>query len=249
MLRSFNIEVAEQIIEINALFSRMYNISRDYITTKKEKPIISLQCTIQDYDKAAAKYEAEYKRMAPCDVYLEEYALLEMVSDILIEYNTLLMHGAAVCYGDGAFLFTGKSCVGKTTHALKWTENLADAYIINGDKPYIRIFEDKESPMIYGSPWRGKEGYGINTKSPLKAIVYLIQSENNMIRQVPISEAFSFLYQQVYRPSSVEKMRKTLRLIKLLDEKVGFYVFNVNNFKDDCFQTVYNTLLGGIREE
>jgi len=48
---------------------------------------------------------------------------------------------------------------------------------------------------------------------------------------------------QTYQPKDVEKLTKTLRLLKSLDHKVRFYQFRFNNLKPDAFQTSYHELV------
>ena len=239
-MRSFKIGIAGKIVEINAVFSRLYNICRNYIA--EGDPIISLGCTMSDFDRAAILYEKTNKLPAPCDVYLEEYAMLDKLSNALIDYNILLIHGAAVCYNNAAYLFTGRSGIGKTTHALKWIENKPEAFIINGDKSFIRVFENGQQPLICGSPWNGKENLGTNVMVPLKAIVILSRADNNCITPISYRDAFTSIYSQIYRPVETNKMRKTLTMLKSLEESIQFFDFEINNFEEDCFPIAFNAL-------
>lgn len=242
-MRSFNVSIAGRIIGINAISMRVYNICKDFIVDEGESDF-TVQCTIEDFDRAVDQFEAEHHCCAPRAVYLEEFSVLEKVADGLIEYGAFLMHGAVLAVADKGIIFTAKSGTGKTTHILKWLDNCSNAYILNGDKPFILAENGNGCPKVCGSPWKGKEEFGANKIVPLKAIVLMERAENNSIQKISFSEAFLFLYQQIYCPKDSEKMRKTLRLLQSLDGKVSFYRFSFNNFKEDCFKTVYDSVVG-----
>ncbi len=169
-------------------------------------------------------------------------ALLQRIADEYIDFDTLLMHGAAIAYENQAYIFTAPSGTGKTTHIAKWLDNCSDAFVINGDKPFIK-FSDNGRPLVYGSPWAGKENEFANTMVSLKAIIFLERNEDNSIYKISFAEAFPVLLKQIYRPANEEKMRKTLKLIQKLNTGVSFWHFNCNNFKDDCFAVAYNALV------
>lgn len=179
-------------------------------------------------------------------VFVKDTEVLKKVANALIEFDVVLFHGAVIAMGDSAYLFTAPSGTGKTTHIRHWLSRLPDAYVVNGDKPFIR-FQDNEllPPLVCGSPWAGKEKLYTNTMVTLKGIICMRQAEDNYIREISFAEAFPFLLQQTYRPENEENMRKTIRLLQRLDGKVKFWRFNCNNFKDDCFDVSYNALVGG----
>lgn len=64
------------------------------------------------------------------------------------------MHGTVVDHNGQAYMFTAPSGTGKTTHAKLWLDNLPDAFIVNGDKPFI--IAGDEQPKACGTPWAGK---------------------------------------------------------------------------------------------
>ena len=171
--------------------------------------------------------------------------ILQKVTDALIDFNTLLIHGVAIALDKCAYLFAASSGTGKTTHCELWQEKQRDTVFINGDKPFIRFHADGSQPLVCGSPWAGKEDMYTNTMIPLKDIVLMERAEDNHIEQISFAEAFPGLLQQVYRPDDEEKMRKTLRLMQRLSPAVTFWRFQCNNFKDDCFDVAYNALVKG----
>ncbi len=159
-----------------------------------------------------------------------------------LDYDTVFMHGAVIAVRDRAFMFTAPSGTGKTTHIMKWLQNMEDAFVVNGDKPLVRITDNKVT--AYGTPWCGKENLGTNTSAPLKAIILMERSGENHIEEISFSRAYPSLLQQTYLPHDPEKGKKTLSLLAKLGSQVRFYRFKFNNYADDCFDVAYHGILG-----
>lgn len=235
----FNIKVAGIVIGIETVHVLPYALSRQFITD--EKPDFSIISTQEDIDAEKPLYEAENGLTVSWDGAVEVTVVLRKVAESILDYGAFVIHGSAIAVGNEAFLFTANSGVGKTTHTLKWLDKVHGAYVVNGDKPLILA---GNVPMICGSPWAGKEGMYTNRMVPLKAIVSLERSEENVIRRIPFVDAFPVLYQQTHRPADMEQMKKLLSLLRMLDGKTEFYHFKMNNFKDDCLQVAYEALTG-----
>lgn len=240
-MRIVSIGVAGLIIEIQAHFFRTQKACLPFAVDGQ--PDFSAQCTMEDFDEAAAAYENEYHCEAPSDVSLEMAAMLDVVSNKTIDYDVILIHGAVIDVFGEAFLFTGKSGIGKTTHIKKWVEYCPDCKVVNGDKPFIKINKNGTPPLACGSPWAGKENMYTKTMVPLKSIIIMERSEENNLQPISFSEAFPTLLQQVYRPRDEKKMRKTLHLMQRLSADVSFWRFRCNNFKNDCFDVAYSALV------
>ena len=242
-MNSISIGVAGRIVEIQAQYYRTLSACRDFAVGGQ--PDFSVQCTPADYEREAAAYEAEYHCEAPGNMVLEMYSMLRKVSEGLIDYSAVLMHGAVVAVSGQAYMFTCKSGIGKTTHIQKWLKHLPNSFVVNGDKPFIRFPDGGAPPLACGSPWAGKENLYTNTMVPLRSVILMERAEENHIEPISFLQAFPTLLQQVYRPDDEEKMRKTLRLIQRLNGNVSFWRFRCNNFKDDCFDVASGALLKG----
>ena len=239
---NFKIKIAGRVIDVETLHTRPQAICRDYVTDGvADFQIVTTQSEI-DKEKKVCE-EATMGKCDPWDGLAEEYTLLRLIADRFVDEGVLLYHGAAIALNGKGYIFSASSGTGKTTHINLWRKNKPDTIVVNGDKPFI---DTGDVPMICGSPWAGKERYNTNTMVPLNAIVLLERAERNSISEIPFVEAFPYLYQQSYRPEAVEKVRKTLQMIKNLQGKVSFYRFNINNFQDDCFRVAYNALVNGI---
>lgn len=121
------------------------------------------------------------------EAFLELQCLMVLTGNRLLPYGRALFHGAALLWKGRAWILTGPSGVGKTTQLRHWMRLQGkEAHVINGDKPLLQCREDG-TIWIYSSPWKGKEGLGIQGLSaPLGGIVLLEQGmENRMCRLHP----------------------------------------------------------------
>lgn len=237
----FKVGIAGHIVGIETIHARAMAMCHNFITD--QKPEFNIKIDLQDIEKEREKYIAEHGECKIKDSSLEIMALQRKLSDGLNNFGVIMLHGAAVVYDNKTYIFSAKSGTGKSTHIFKWISNLSEAYVINGDKPFIST---DPIPMVYGSPWAGKEDLYRNSSAPLKAIVFLERDEDNSILRIAFPEAFPLLYEQIYRTNDNIQMRKTLASLQKLGEKVEFYKFKINNFKDDCFRVAYDTLVRGL---
>ena len=158
-----------------------------------------------------AELEAE-KRISPFpDDYLEFVCAYRKIAERLPEFGAFVLHGAAVCRNDRAYIFTAPSGTGKTTHATLWMRTFSDTWILNGDKPVIC----RKDGIFYacGTPWKGKEQYGQPQMRPVGSICLLRRAPDNEIRRISGREFVLTLLQQIYRPSVPENLERTLLLL------------------------------------
>ena len=210
---------------------------REYLTKDKEYKVF---IKIEDADIALEKSLYNRTDETYTEDYYESRALLRKIAESLIDFDTILMHGAVVSDGKYAYMFTANSGTGKSTHVHKWVENLSSARIINGDKPLVRIIGN--AAFACGTPWCGKERENINTMVPLKAIVVMERNEFNQIINCQVSDILPILINQTHRPTGAVELLKTMSVLEQLSDKVSFYKFYFNNMKDDCFQVAYDAL-------
>ena len=236
----FFVEIAGFCFSVKSIYWHIFNRCRKFIVGETDNPDAYIE-TSQDEILRFHREMIERENYALGPGGIECILIHKKITEFLLNNNILLMHGAAIAYKNQTYVFTANSGVGKTTHIVKWLNNLEDAYVVNGDKPYIRFECNRIS--VCGSPWCGKEGLCSNVIRPLKAIVFLQRSDDNYIEEISFAEAFPLLYEQVYRPQEIEKMHRTLELMKFLEGAVLFYRFKCNNFRDDCFDTAYAALV------
>ena len=128
----------------------------------------------------------------------------------LLRFSGLLLHASALEYEGKAYLFSGPSGVGKSTHTRFWQQTFGEAaQIFNDDKPALRFLDG--CWYAYGTPWCGKDGIHQNKKVPLAGICFLKQAKENAIRRMTAPEAVSHIYSQtMYALRKPEDMDRLL---------------------------------------
>lgn len=165
-------------------------------------------------------------------------ALHRAIAEAMPLYGRFVMHGAAITYGGGAYLFCAPSGVGKSTHIALWKRYLGDGVdIINGDKPFLSL-EDGcagEHIRVHGSPWAGKELWQKNRSAELRAVCLITRGEKNSIvrfgdaeslgptERFGPTECLGALMRQIYLPRSAEAAQATLALTDALVRLVPVY--------------------------
>ena len=112
----------------------------------------------------------------------------------LLKYDGMMLHASALELGGGAYLFSGPSGVGKSTHTTLWQKEFPSARLFNDDKPALRKIDGVW--YAYGTPWSGKHGININMRVPLRGICFLRQGDENRIRRLSKLEAASAVMSQ-----------------------------------------------------
>ncbi|MBO4562850.1 MAG: hypothetical protein J5772_04480 [Clostridia bacterium] len=139
----------------------------------------------------------------------------------LIKRGGMMLHSSAVVTGGKAYLFSGPCGIGKSTHTSHWLELFPDAFILNDDKPAIRLLED--GARAYGTPWSGKHDVSRNGSAPIGAIAFIERAEENRIEPMPAAEAAIKLISQTVRHISRPRMDELLDTAEKLMETVPIY--------------------------
>ena len=215
-----NYRIADKNIRIISGYDRIHEMSRLY--RYSGEPDLIIEISEKDLRKERDRADGQYS-----DAYLETLAVYRKIAEVMPGWDTLLIHGSAVCADGAGYLFTAKSGTGKSTHAGLWRKLLKErVQMINDDKPLLHIGKDEVT--VYGTPWNGKHHLGGNISAPLKSICFLEQAAENHIVKLAKAEAYPLLLQQVYRPAEREMLMKTLQLLDILQDSVSFYRLSCN---------------------
>ena len=232
----FIVGLADKYIEINSVHDELKNFFKDYLVNDVT-PDFSVSLSKEDI--LAEQEATSENQFSPA--YLETLALLRKLAEILPSHNRILMHGASISYNEHAYLFTAPSGTGKSTHIRLWKKYLGDdVKIVNGDKPFISL---EDEPVIYGSPWAGKENWHRNCKMPLKGICFVQRGTTNSIRRIEASDCLSLLFKQVYLPADTLAAGLTLELVDMLIKKVPLYVLTCD-MSEDAVRCSFEALTG-----
>lgn len=140
----------------------------------------------------------------------------------LIRLGGMMLHASAVELNGEAYLFSGPSGIGKSTHTRLWTSLFPEAKIFNDDKPALRKIDGVW--YAYGTPWCGKDGINLNIKAPLKGICFLRHGDSNSMRRLSAIEALSAIFSQTQsRFSNGESLGKLTSIIEQLIRDIPIY--------------------------
>ena len=159
---------------------------RDYLYTGKKRADITIRTEF---------YRPQFYGDNPTP---EMVAYMESASQFygeLVKHNGFFLHASAVVKDGKAYLFSGDSGVGKSTHANLWIQTLGgDTRIINDDKPALRKIDGVW--YAYGTPWCGKDGINLNEKAPIAGVCFMKQAGENSIHRLNFDEAMKKILQQ-----------------------------------------------------
>jgi len=174
------------------------------------------------------------------DIYNNEVSyILDAVIRHCLDYNRMVIHGAALSYKNDAYLFIAPSGVGKTTHIKLWKKHLEnEVTIINGDKPMLEFSNDI---IVHGTPWNGKENLGSNVSYPLKAIIVLKQASKNSITKLNTNDSIMNIMPQCFYAFDKEYASKVVSYIEKLINEIPIYQLECD-MSDDAFKVCFESL-------
>lgn len=165
----------------------------------------------------------------------------------LVRFGGFYLHSSAVEVKGKAYLFSGTSGIGKSTHTGLWEQLLGDQVCrFNDDKPALRRLEDRW--YAYGTPWCGKDGINVNKKVPLAGICFLKQGSENRIRRLEPWEAVpNLLSQTIHRFKDPARLDLMLIHLEKLVQEIPIYEL-VNRPELAAAQLSYETMRAGAQE-
>ncbi|MBQ3124646.1 MAG: hypothetical protein IJC09_04400 [Clostridia bacterium] len=159
----------------------------------------------------------------------------------LVHFNGMMLHSSCVVYDGKAYLFSAPSGTGKSTHTQLWLKRFPGSYILNDDKPAIRITEN--GIYAYGTPFSGKTDLNVNTGVPIGGICVIERSETNKIETLPTDEALFSIMNQTVRPSKEDEMDKMLDTLDKVVSNVPVYRLSCN-MELSAAEVAYNGMKG-----
>ena len=114
------------------------------------------------------------------------------------------LHSASILYREKAWLFSGHSGMGKSTHTALWHEQFQTPYL-NGDLNLIGCENDKL--IVYGIPWCGTSGIFTTKQYPLGGIVLLGRHpERDLVEDLSTSDKILRVMQRMISPAWTEEL-------------------------------------------
>ena len=211
---------------------------RDYIYSGDQKPDIVIKA--ERYDRKRFSEQATDNLVA----YMESGRQFQTR---LILFSGFFLHSSAVEVDGKAYLFSGHSGVGKSTHVGLWQQMLGDRVCrFNDDKPALRYVDG--CWYAYGTPWCGKDGINENRKIPVAGICFLKQGQENQIRRLSTGEAVpNLISQTIRRFKNPERLSLMLSHMDRLVQEIPIYEL-VNRPEIAAAQLSYETMRTGAQE-
>lgn len=204
------IKLADITIGIENKYTYVEQLCSDYLTD--EEPLFTVSATEEELLR-----EREANEIKTSRGYVESIVIYRKIAERLPAFDAVVFHGAVLNYCGSAFLFTAKSGVGKTTHTRLWLSRFGDkVHYLNGDKPIIRLIDGK--PYVFGTPYKGKEGYGVNESAPLCGIVFVERGEVNETFSIAPEQAVLKLVTQLYVP---KRGTEAVKALSIADSLIG----------------------------
>ena len=228
-------KIADWYVEVPAV-GDMEKRCAEYVTTEEREPDI----VIREEDFEPQRWEGADNNMV---CYMETARLFYY--DIL-RLGGMMLHSAAVEYEGRAYLFSGPSTVGKSTHTRLWPQLLGEGvHFFNDDKPALRCIDGVW--YAYGTPWCGKDGINKNIRVPVAGICFLKQAYENKIRRLTEKEAvIHAVSQSTRRDSDPTKMIHLLSIVDKLVRQVPMYELE-NKPELDAARLSYETMRKGSK--
>ena len=165
----------------------------------------------------------------------------------LLAFDGFYLHSSAVVRDGRAYLFSGHSGAGKSTHTRLWQSTFGgDTRVINDDKPALRCIDGIW--YAYGTPWCGKDGINRNERVPLAGICFLKQAPHNRIRSMSPAEAMQkILGQTMHQLDQMQHLDSLLQTLGKLLAQIP--VYELENLPEPAAaQLSYETMLQGALE-
>ena len=215
----FTIEIAGIPISISNRFHSTKRMFRDYLS--RQMPLINISVSEEEM-----KLEDEQ-----VSAYAEQLAIVRKIGLFLTDYDAFLMHAAIINVDGQGIGFTAQSGTGKSTRVLLWKKAMGERVdVVNGDKPILRFMQN--GLYAYGTPWMGKEGWGKNTRVPMKAMCFLERGEDVSLQRMSPAEVVPRLLRQILIPKDAGRMHAYMALIERFALTVPCYLLTCNMDKE-----------------
>lgn len=223
--------IADYNIQFQNLSAGMCDFLKDYEVEAQPQFSVLLENDDIDYARSV---------LNTADVFeIETFAFFSKLIRLLSD-KALFLHASLIEVNNIGVAFAAPSGTGKTTHTLLWKKLLGDKVtIINGDKPIIRL--NGVVPYGYGTPWNGKENYGVNAKTPLKHICFIERSDTNFCEKISAKQVLGEIFSQIFLPKQFDSAANTLSFLNTVLEKVTLWKIKCN-MDIEAAQVAYNTV-------
>lgn len=223
--------IAGIIVDLNIRFPRLKRQSKAYEYTGDLPANITTRLTEEFYEEALTQNpHLDYESIEYIWMGSEFYKAL-------LHFNGMLLHSSCVVYEGKAYLFSAPCGTGKSTHTQIWLKRFPGAYILNDDKPAIRITEN--GIYAFGTPFSGKTDLNVNKGVPIQGICILGRDTYNHIEPADKEDALFNIMNQTVRPPEEDVMVKMLDTLDRVVSEVPVYRLYCN-MELEAAEVAYN---------
>ncbi len=229
-------KISDLLVEVPAT-GGMSSRCREYLTTETGSADIIIRADRYHPQEWPWLSEDDNIYMQSCSQFYRQ----------LLHFDGMMLHASAIELNGRAYLFSGHSGIGKSTHARLWQQLFGDAAIvINDDKPALRRIGDRW--YAYGTPWCGKDGINQNRKVPLAGICFLKRGQENQICRLTEQQAMERIIAQTMRrfKENADLGRMLSRVDALVREIPVYELYNKP--EPDAARLSYETMRRGAEE-
>lgn len=145
----------------------LYETDRQYFLQFPQMPQLTGAVLSKDGSYAAVSCRMPFTKQFSKDLFHVMRFLFLYTAQ---KHDCFVLHSASILYQEQAWLFSGHSGMGKSTHTNLWKE-LFQVPVFNGDLNMLGF--ENGTPVIYGLPWCGTSGIAETGSYPLGGIVLL----------------------------------------------------------------------------
>lgn len=155
------------------------------------------------------------------------------------QHGMFVIHSASVLYKGYAWLFSGSSGTGKSTHTNLWNK-LYNTPVLNGDLNIISIKDGLA--VTYGLPWCGTSGKFTAKSFPLGGIIFLKKAPVNVVETMSEDNKALSVMQRLVSPSwDTALLKKNLGFAENIIAKTHIYSLCCTK-KPDAASIMKNTI-------
>ena len=235
-------KIADLIIEYEPKYNLLKEHSEKYmVNAEGNLTDISINITDKKIEELKLICEDEPEENLTIEETIEYVHVGNKFSSNLIDCKGCVLHASAIVINNEAYLFSAESGIGKSTHTGLWLKYFKDTnpYILNADKPAIRIFD--EGIYVYGTPFTGNVNISENKKVKLKAITFLVQAKTNKITRLNKIEAIETFFSLTNHILEKEKLLKIWDTIEIIADKIPMYKLECN-ISEEAARLSYETM-------
>ncbi|MGN0181966.1 MAG: hypothetical protein ACI4DP_06100 [Candidatus Ornithomonoglobus sp.] len=207
--------IAGIIVDMNVRYPRLRNQSRAYEYHGDRETNVQIRLDDEFYQQRLIENpHLDYEMIEYIWMGSEFY-------NALVHFNGMLLHSSCVVYNGEAYLFSAPCGTGKSTHTQIWLKRFPGAYILNDDKPAIRLTD--KGVYAFGTPFSGKTSQNVNAYAPIKGICVIGRDTTNHIEPIESDDALFNIMNQTVRPVGEEEMGKMLTTLDTVLKQVPVY--------------------------